>query len=132
MTNGSDSVPESNEGQPLEGQPAYEQPPAPQPAYGQPAYPQPAYGQPSPAAPFGVHPVTGVPYSEKSKLVAALLQILIPLGLGRFYIGDNRTGTIQLVVTLVTCGVGGIWPFVDGIMMLIGDPVDAQGRPLRS
>ena len=83
-------------------------------------------------APYGVHPVTGVPYSDKNKLVAGLLQILIPLGIGRMYMGDTKTGVIQLVVTLVTCGIGAIWPFVDGILILVGDPVDQYGRPLRS
>ena len=111
-------------------QPGYQQPTSPQPAYG----PPPGYGYPpgiNPAAPYGVHPMTGVPYSDKSKLVAALLQILVPLGIGRMYIGDTRTGVIQLIVTVVTCGIGALWPFIDGIMMLVGDPVDSEGRPLR-
>jgi TM2 domain-containing membrane protein YozV len=115
-------------------QPPYQPPPYEQPAYGPPTYAQPGYGYPPgyhPAAPYGVHPMTGVPYSEKSKLVAALLQILIPLGIGRMYIGDTRTGVIQLIVTVVTCGIGALWPFIDGIMMLVGDPVDSEGRPLR-
>lgn len=109
-------------------------------AYGQPyaqpsGYPPPPGGMPygaSPAAPYGVHPVTGIPYSDKSKLVAGLLQILIPLGIGRFYIGDTKTGVWQLVVTILTCGIGGLWPFIDGIIMLATDSTDAQGRPLRS
>lgn len=121
----------------------------PPPPYGEPA--PPPYGQPyaqpsgypppptagvpygaSPAAPYGVHPVTGIPYSDKSKLVAGLLQILIPLGIGRFYIGDTKTGVWQLVVTILTCGIGGLWPFIDGIIILATDSADAQGRPLRS
>jgi TM2 domain-containing membrane protein YozV len=132
--------------QPLEGQ----QPPPPPPygapippSYGQatpPPYPQPGgypppqpgvYGV-SPAAPYGVHPVTGIPYSDKTKLVAGLLQILIPLGIGRFYIGDTKTGVWQVVVTVLTCGIGGLWPFIDGIIILATDSVDAQGRPLRN
>jgi TM2 domain-containing membrane protein YozV len=117
-------------------QPGYQQPgyqqPGYQPGYQQPGYPPPGgYAYANPAAPYGVHPVTGVPYSDKSKLVAGLLQVLIPLGIGRFYIGDTTTGVLQLVVTLVTCGIGGLWPFIDGIVILAGDPKDAQGRPLR-
>jgi TM2 domain-containing membrane protein YozV len=73
-----------------------------------------------------------VPYSDKSKLVAGLLQILLPLGIGRFYIGDNQTGGWQLAVTLLTCGIGGLWPFIDGIVILVSDSRDAQGRILRS
>jgi TM2 domain-containing membrane protein YozV len=115
--------------------PAYDQAGYPQPPYPPSGYPPPGYGYPpgfNPAAPYGVHPLTGVPYSDKSKLVAALLQILVPLGIGRMYIGDTRTGVLQLIVTLVTCGIGALWPFIDGIMMLVGDPVDSHGRPLRS
>lgn len=89
-----------------------------------------AYGQ-NPQAPYGYHPVTGVPFSDKSKLIAGLLQILVPIGIGRFYIGDISTGVWQLVVTILTCGLGAIWPFIDGILMLVGNVNDPQGRPLR-
>lgn len=106
-------------------------PPPPAPGYGQAPYGQPPYGA-HPAAPWGVHPVTGVPYSDKSKLIAGLLQILIPLGIGRFYMGQTGLGVAQLLVTVLTCGIGGIWPFIDGIVILAGDPKDEQGRPLRS
>jgi TM2 domain-containing membrane protein YozV len=127
--------------------PPYGQPAPPQ--YGQPTPPPyggqvPPYAQPSgypppagvygagPAAPYGVHPVTGIPYSDKTKLVAGLLQILIPLGIGRFYIGDTKIGVWQVVVTVLTCGIGALWPFIDGIVILATDSVDAQGRPLRA
>ena len=108
------------------------------PPYGQPSgYPPPAAGYPAaagynPAAPYGVHPVTGIPYSDKTKLVAGLLQILIPLGIGRFYIGDTKIGVWQVIVTVFTCGLGALWPFIDGIVILATDSVDAQGRPLRT
>lgn len=98
------------------------------PGYGPPGYGP--YGR-SPQAPYGIHPVTGVPYSDKSKLIAGLLQILIPLGIGRFYSGHTSLGVGQLLVTIFTCGIGAIWPFIDGILILVGDPTDAQGRPLR-
>lgn len=115
--------------------PPYGQPtPPPYGQPGQPGYPVPppgAYGVSS-TTPYGIHPVTGIPYSDKSKLVAGLLQILIPIGIGRFYIGDNKTGVIQLVVTLVTCGIGALWPFIDGIILLATDSRDANGYMLRS
>ena len=118
-----------------QGQPGYGQG-QPQPGYGQ-SYPQPAYapGYQQPGygeAPYGIHPGTGLPYSDKSKLVAGLLQVLVPLGIGRMYMGQTGLGVAQLVVTLVTCGVGAIWPFIDGILILVGDKTDAQGRVLRS
>ena len=131
MTQGPETPPPY--GQPTP--PPYGQPTPP--SYGQPG--QPGYPVPPPGAygvssttPYGIHPVTGIPFSDKSKLVAGLLQILIPIGIGRFYIGDNKTGVIQLVVTLVTCGIGALWPFIDGIIMLATDSKDANGYMLRS
>lgn len=108
---------------------------APQP--GQPYAPYPGFpgGAPygaSPAAPYGVHPMTGIPYSEKSKIVAGLLQILLPLGIGRFYTGDTGIGVAQLLVTIFTCGIGALWPVIDGIIILASDSKDAQGLMLRS
>lgn len=113
--------------------PQYGQPQYGQPAFGQPPYSQAPYGQPPiPGAPYGVHPVTGIPYSDKSKIVAGILQIALPLGIGRFYIGDTGIGVAQLVVTLLTCGVGALWPLIDGIIILASDSVDSDGRMLRS
>jgi TM2 domain-containing membrane protein YozV len=70
--------------------------------------------------------------SDKSKIVAGLLGIFLGgFGVGRFYMGDTKTGVWQLVVSLVTCGLGGIWGFIDGILILVNGGVDGQGRPLR-
>lgn len=70
--------------------------------------------------------------SDKSKVAAGILQILLGgLGIGRFYMGHTKIGVIQLVVTLVTCGVGAIWGIVDGVLILVKGGVDGQGRPLR-
>ncbi len=70
--------------------------------------------------------------SDKSKIVAGLLGILLgTFGAGRFYMGDTKTGVLQLVVSLVTCGVGGLWGVIDGILILVNGGVDGQGRPLR-
>ena len=111
------------------GQPGQQQ-------YGQPGYgQQPPYAVPygyGPGAPYGVDPKTGIPFSDKSKLIAGLLQILLPLGIGRMYMGQTGLGVAQLAVTLVTCGLGALWPFIDGIIILVGDQRDTDGRPLRS
>ncbi|WP_028642296.1 TM2 domain-containing protein [Nocardioides sp. URHA0020] len=116
--------------------PPPQQPGGPQQGYPQQGYPQAGYAVgpygASPQAPYGVHPATGLPYSDKQKLVAGLLQILIPLGIGRFYIGDTKTGVWQLIVTVLTCGIGGLWPFIDGIIILATDSKDVNGLPLRS
>ncbi|MGB3170449.1 MAG: TM2 domain-containing protein [Rhodococcus sp. (in: high G+C Gram-positive bacteria)] len=85
-----------------------------------------------PAAPYGRHPMTGEPYSDKSKLTGGLLGILLgPFGAGRFYLNQPGIAVAQIAVTWLTCGIGGIWPIIDGIMMLTGNIRDEHGRPLR-
>ncbi len=70
--------------------------------------------------------------SDKSKIVAGVLGILLgSFGVGRFYMGHTKIGVLQLVVTVVTCGIGGLWGFIDGIIILINGGVDGQGLPLR-
>ncbi len=113
--------------------------PSQPPAYGlavpqpNPYLPQPNPYAPQALAPFGVDPLTGLPYSDKSKLAAGLLQIFLGgLGVGRFYLGNPGMAIAQIVVTWVTFGVGYIWPLIDGIVLLAGQPRDNAGRPLRS
>ncbi|GAA2100016.1 TM2 domain-containing protein [Actinomadura alba] len=138
------------------GQPQYgQQPPQdpygqqpPQDPYGQQQYgqqpPQDPYGQqqygqqqqyggyaPVPSGGYGVDPY-GMPLSDKSKTVAGLLQILLGgFGAGRFYTGHNGMAIGQIAATWLTCGLGGIWPLIDGIMILVNGGTDAQGRKLR-
>lgn len=72
------------------------------------------------------------PQSDKSKVVAGLLGIFLgSFGVGRFYLGYTGLGVAQILVTWLTLGIGGIWPFIDGILILVGKVPDAQGRPLR-
>jgi TM2 domain-containing membrane protein YozV len=97
-------------------------------AYGAP--PQPGMMQPN--APYGIEPTTGLPYSDKTKMVAGLLQIFLgSFGAGRFYTGHTGLAIAQIAAVWLTCGLGAIWPLIDGIMMLTGKVPDAQGRPLR-
>lgn len=69
----------------------------------------------------------------KSKLTAGLLGILLGwLGIHRFYLGYVGIGIAQIIVTLVTFGLGGIWGFIEGILILTGSiNKDATGRPLK-
>lgn len=112
-------------------------------------YPQsPAYAQPAPnypvrvnpygppglqlPAPYGIEPVTGLPYSPKSKTTAGLLGIFLGgFGVGRFYTGHVGLGIAQLLVTVFTFGFGAWWGLIDGIVMLAGRPTDSDGLPLR-
>lgn len=80
-------------------------------------------------APYGIDPATGMPFSDKSKMAAGLLNIFL-FGAGRIYTGHMGIGIAQICTTLF-CGVGYIWALIDGIMMLTGKVPDAQGRPLR-
>ncbi|MCW1957526.1 MAG: TM2 domain-containing protein [Mycobacterium sp.] len=88
-----------------------------------------------PAAPYGRHPLTGEPLSERSKGVAGLLQLLGLIGIvgiGRIYLGYTGLGVAQLVVGLLTCGIGAvIWGIVDAVLILTDRVRDPAGRPLR-
>ncbi|MCV7089036.1 NINE protein [Mycobacterium interjectum] len=82
-------------------------------------------------APYGVD-AYGRPLSDKSKVVAGLLQIFLStFAVGRFYLGYTNLAIIQIVVTVCTCGIGAFWPLIDGIMIIMGKVPDAQGRTLR-
>lgn len=95
-------------------------------------YPGAPFGPYQHHAPFGVDPISGQPYSDKSKLVAGLLGIFLGVfGVGRFYTGHIGLAIAQILVTWLTFGFGALWPLIDGIVMLAGQPRDAQGRPLR-
>lgn len=122
-------------------------PPPPVPATIPPPPPLPAYD-----------PVTGQPYSDKTKLAAGLLQLLpgglaVIGGIGRLYIGHTTIGVIQIVLSVVAwvsacCAAVGsflflplvllvvpfgawLWFVIDGILLLTGRVTDNQGRLLR-
>ena len=104
---------------PPPGQPGQ---PGPPPGY-------PAYGQPPPG--YGYAPQ--IP-GQKSKLVAGLLGIFLGgFGIHRFYLGYTTIGIVQIVVTVCTLGLGAIWGFIEGILILVGSTIttDAKGIPLK-
>lgn len=124
-------------GGPYQGYPQQpQQPPAgyPQQGYGQ---PQPNYGQPqppNPQAPYGVHPRTGLPYSDKQKSIVGILQFIWVVvgfgGIGRLYAGHIGIGVAQLILSCT--GIGQIWSAIDGLIILTSDEaVDGNGLPLR-
>ena len=86
----------------------------------------------NPEAPYGIEPHTGIPYSDKERIVAFVLQFLLgAFGAGRIYTGHTGMAIAQIAVTWLTCGIGGIWPLIDSFFMLAGKVTDVQERPLR-
>ncbi|MHA6783360.1 DUF1707 domain-containing protein [Pseudonocardia saturnea] len=90
------------------------------------------YPAPYPAhaldASYGVDPYSGMPYSDRSKVAAGVLQMVLPFGIGRFYTGHHGIAVAQLLLSFVL--IGAIWSFIDGIVLLAGRPTDPYGRPL--
>jgi len=70
---------------------------------------------------------------NKSKIAAGLLGIFLGgWGIHRFYLGYTSIGAIQIVVTLLTCGLGAWWGLIEGIMILVGSiDRDADGYLLK-
>lgn len=56
---------------------------------------------------------------ENKKVLAGILAIVIgSLGIHKFILGYTQEGIIQIVITFVTCGIGGIIPLIEGIIYL--------------
>jgi len=70
----------------------------------------------------------------KSKVAAGVLGIVLGcFGVGRFYRGDVGLGVAQLVVTILTGGLGWMWGFIEGITVLVSQPgspnsLDSNGQ----
>ena len=76
---------------------------------------------------------TATAFSPKSRLTAGLLGIFLgSIGVHRFYLGYVGIGIIQIIVSIVTIGIGSLWGFIEGIIIISGGEwKDARGRPLR-
>ena len=71
----------------------------------------------------------------KSRLVAGLLGIFLGgLGIHNFYLGYTRRGVAQILLSVFTAGLGSLWGFIEGVLILIGNyrQTDANGRYLDS
>ncbi len=72
----------------------------------------------------------------KSKLAAGLLGIFLgAFGVHNFYLGYTSKAVIQLLMTLLSCGIlataSEIWGIIEGILILTGNiNTDADGNPL--
>lgn len=72
----------------------------------------------------------GAIVSPFSRVVAGVLNIFLP-GIGRIYLGYQAIGILQLVLTICTFGIFWLWPFIDGILILVGTVRhDGYGRAL--
>jgi len=57
--------------------------------------------------------------ANSKKVLAGVLGILLgSLGIHKFILGYTKEGIIQIAITLVTCGAGGIIGFIEGIIYL--------------
>jgi len=71
----------------------------------------------------------------KQLLVGVLLALFLGVfGVHNFYLGHTGRGVAQLLITVLTLGLGsiitGIWALIELIMMATGSLLDAEGRPL--
>ncbi len=80
-------------------------------------------------SPMGYHyPVFSTVKSDRSRLAGGILQI-IP-GVGRMYLGYTAYGVLQLFLGM--CGVGILWSWIDGLIILAGGvKLDGYGRQLQ-
>jgi hypothetical protein len=90
----------------------------------------PALPPPTTAPALHLPPPPPAGYSERYRVVAGVLNIVFPFGVGRFYTGHTNIAVAQLLLCLV--GVGVIWSIVDGAILLGKGGTDVNGRELRS
>jgi TM2 domain-containing membrane protein YozV len=107
-------------------------------------------GLPASAPPVSaVHSFPGEQFSDRSGVVAGMLQLLLGwVGAGRMYTGHvgialAQFGIVWVVALLTLCAgaataemwvlawLGMAWPVVDGVILLCGGQRDRQGRRLR-
>lgn len=56
---------------------------------------------------------------ESKRVLCGVLGILLGgFGIHRFMLGDTTGGILRIVISLVTCGVGSLIGFIEGIIYL--------------
>jgi TM2 domain-containing membrane protein YozV/RNA polymerase subunit RPABC4/transcription elongation factor Spt4 len=70
---------------------------------------------------------------ERTRLVAGLLGVFLGgFGVHRFYLGYIGIGIVQIIVTFCTFGLGFLWGFIEGILILVGTfNKDKEGKLIR-
>lgn len=114
------------------GNPNYDQPQNAGPqTNGQPSY----YNPPQYYPQQGMEPPPG--YIQKSRIAAGILAILMgTMGIHSFYLGNTSKGLTQLLISLLTCGIGAIviqiLAILEGVKILDGRiNTDAYGIYLK-
>ncbi len=71
--------------------------------------------------------------SWRNRWVAGILGVLLgAFGVHRFYLGYTGIGVLQIVLTICTAGIAGVWGFIEGVLCLVGSGLrDIDGLPLR-
>lgn len=59
------------------------------------------------------------PQQENKKVLAGVMGILFGgFGIHKFILGYTKEGIIQIIISLVTCGIGSLIGFIEGIIYL--------------
>ena len=101
----------------------------------QPQGQQPMYNPPQYQPQAGIDPPPGD--MQRSRIAAGILGIILgAYGVHSFYLGNTSRGLMQLLISILTCGVGAIvmqiWGILDGIKLLDGRiNTDANGVYLK-
>ena len=65
------------------------------------------------------HNANEIIIQDNKKVVAGIFALLLgSLGIHKFILGYTKEGIIQIVISIVTCGIAGIIPFIEGIIYL--------------
>jgi uncharacterized protein (DUF58 family)/TM2 domain-containing membrane protein YozV len=78
-----------------------------------------------------VRPRRHKPTSPTPKELVVLLWLFLgPFGAHRMMLGSYAVGGLYFLLTITTCGFGGIVGWIDGFFLLLGTPRDQYGLPV--
>jgi len=135
----SNTIPQGSARCPSCGAPAPEPPPV-TPAAPPPPPPPHPYGAPPPYPPPYPPPPPVVIYTNppqpvgppKSRTSFVLLGVFFGgLGLHNFYAGYSTKGIVQLLLTLLSCGYGGLISWIWAVIEVCTVTVDSKGVPMK-
>ena len=66
-----------------------------------------------------------LPPQESKRVLCGVMGLLLgSLGIHRFVLGETAGGILRIVITIVTCGVGSLIGFIEGIIYLTKSDAD--------